>query len=123
MCRNKIHRQVILRTVIQNFPHPDAVPRQGVNVINKGGFLRGYILGFPVKTAVRHKIAGGRSANPQSCVNTLDGLHTGLVQGKILAAGAVPKSMQVSFIPDLKVPLADFLRAVALQPVAAQCGQ
>ena len=60
-------------------------------------------------------VAGGRAADFDFGIDLLDREHGGFIKLKILIPGSVPEGAgQIRFIPDLKEPGADFLRAVAV---------
>ena len=118
MCGNKIHRQMMNLAKCEEFIDPYAVPCQLVKVVRLMRDMLASVFGFLVETAVRDEVARCRTADAEFRIDGFDDVDGLPVQFKILAAGTVPESVKIRFVPYLKIPAADFLPAVALKQMA-----
>ena len=76
------------------------------------------ILHLALEAVVGDEVAGGGAADAQDGIDFLHRADGGAVELEVTAAGGIEKEIEVGLVPTLEVPLADFLRAVAAEPVA-----
>ena len=69
MGRHKIDGPLFALAISQEIEYPDALPIEGVNILDCEGFVPGFVLDFAGKPVVGHKIASGGAAHAQAWVH------------------------------------------------------